>query len=85
MESDDRTFDWQQVLGGLFQVYSTCGKSPPPCAAVGVSYRGYWCYIDDRDRDTKATFALLLEVSRLQLTGDKNNTGPILKLPIGGR
>jgi hypothetical protein len=24
-------------------------------------------------------------VSRLQLTGDKNNTGPILKLPIGGR
>jgi hypothetical protein len=85
VEPDGRAFDWQQVLGGLFRVHSVAGKKAPPCAAVAVCYRGYFFYIDDRDRDTKATFALLLEVSRLQLSGDKGSSGPVLTLPIGGR
>jgi hypothetical protein len=85
LEADGRPFDWQQVLGGLFQVCSATGKHPPPCAAVAVSYRDHWFYIRDSDRDTKATFALLLEVSRLQLSGEKNATAPVLTLPIGGR
>src|SRR5262249_54449896 len=85
LEPDGRVFDWQQVLAGLFQVYTAGGKAPPPCAAVAVCYRGHWFYIDDRDRDTKATFALLLEVSRLQLSADKGATGPVLTLPVGGR
>ena len=38
-----------------------------------------------RDRDTKATFALLVELSRLQLATDKGGTAPLLTLPIGGR
>jgi hypothetical protein len=85
VEPDGRVFDWQQVLGGLFKVYSAAGKGPPPCAAVAVCYRGYWYYIDDRDRDTKATFALLLEVSRLQLATDKTGPAPVLTLSVGGR
>jgi hypothetical protein len=85
VEADGRPFDWQQVLGGLFRVYASAGKSPPPCASVAVCYRGYWYYIDDRDQATESTFALLLEVSRLQLTGEKGSSGPVLTLPIGGR
>jgi hypothetical protein len=77
-------FDWDAPLGGLFKVYATAGKNPPACAKVAVCYRGYWFYIDDRDRDTKATFALLVELSRLEL-GAKTNTAPILTLPLGGR
>ena len=66
-------FDWQEVLGGLFQVCWADGKKPPPCAHVAVRYNGYWFYIDERDRDTKATFALLVELSRLELAA---KTGP---------
>ena len=60
------------------------GKKPPADAHVAVKYRGYWFYIDERDRDTKATFALLVELSRLQLSTDKGGSPPVLTLPIGG-
>ncbi|MFO0847685.1 MAG: hypothetical protein U0871_03855 [Gemmataceae bacterium] len=81
---DGAGFDWDTVLGGLFKVCWATGHKPPPCARVAVRYRGYWFYIDDRDRDTKATFALLLDLSRLELAGKAGNT-PILTLPLGGR
>lgn len=77
-------FDWDQVVGGLFKVCCAAGKKPPPNAAVAVRYRDHWFYIDDRDRDTKATFALLVEVSRLEL-GAKAGSAPLLTLPVGGR
>ena len=83
--SDGAAFDWNAVLGGLFKVYCAEGKHPPACAHVAVRHKGYWFYIDERDRDTKATFALLLELSRLQLSTDKGGSGPVLTLPIGGR
>jgi len=82
---DGRVFDWQQVLGGLFRVHAVAGKEPPPGARVAVCYRNHWYYIDDRDRDTKATFALVLEVSRLQVSTEKSGPGPVLTLPVGGR
>ncbi len=75
-------FDWQQVLGGLFRVRSAKSKHRPECAYVAIQYKGYWYYIDDRDRDTKATFALLLEVSRLDLKSTESKA-PILTLPLG--
>ena len=76
-------FNWQQVMGGLFRVCSVKSKKRPDCAQVAVQYKGYWYYIDERDRDTKATFALLLEVSRLELESTKSKA-PILTLPLGG-
>ncbi len=82
---DGRAFDWQQVLGGLFKVCYAEGKRPPASAHVAVKHKGYWFYIDERDRDTKATFALLVELARLQLSTDKGGTAPVLTLPIGGR
>ncbi|MFO0879935.1 MAG: hypothetical protein U0840_21525 [Gemmataceae bacterium] len=76
-------FQWDELLGDLFVVKSSCGKCPPEHAYVAVCYRDTWFYIDDRDRDTKATFALLIELSRLEL-GSKTGTAPILTLPLGG-
>ena len=85
VEPNGQIFDWQLVLGGLFKIHSAVSKGPPPCAHVAVCYRGYWFYIDERDRDSKATFALLVELSRIQLSSDKGGQGPVLTLPIGGR
>jgi hypothetical protein len=76
-------FDWQQVLGGLFRVQYVKSKHRPDCAHIAIQYNGYWFYIDARDRETKATFALLLEVSRLELESTKTRA-PILTLPLGG-
>jgi hypothetical protein len=82
---DGAPFDWNAVVGGLFKVHFAEGKHPPACAHVAVRHKGYWFYIDERDRDTKATFTLLLELSRLQLSTDKGGSGPVLTLPVGGR
>jgi hypothetical protein len=74
-------FDWRQVTNGLFLVQWSKGNSPPAAAHVAVSYQGYWFYIDATDHDTKATFSLLMELSRLDLqtkTGDR----PLLTLPL---
>jgi hypothetical protein len=78
---DGGYFDWHQVLGGLFRAHCTKSKHRPECAYVAVQYKGYWYYIDERDRDTKATFALLLEVSRLELKSTESKA-PILTLPL---
>jgi len=80
---DGAPFDWQEVLGGLFHVQCATGRKPPPCAHTAVHYQGYWFYVDERDRDTKATFSLLLEMSRLEL-GSSQKTSPILTIPLGG-
>lgn len=80
---DGELFDWQQVTRGLFTVHSACGKKPPPEAAVAVRYGGYWFYIDRTDQDTKATFSLVLELSRLDVTA--KGASPLLTIPVGGR
>ena len=77
-------FNWQQVMGGLFHVRSVKSKKRPSCAQVAVQYKDHWFYLDERDQDTKATFALLLEVSRLEL-GSTKSQAPLLTLPLGGR
>ena len=79
---DGGVFDWQEVLGGLFRVHSCSAKKPPESAYVAVKYRDHWYYIDQRDRESKATFALLLEVSRLELQSTEAKS-PLLTLPLG--
>ena len=49
------------MTDGLFTVHACRGHKPPPTAYVAVKYRGYWYYIDDRDQESKATFALVLQ------------------------
>ena len=84
LEPDGQVFDWDRVLRGLFRVCRADGCRRPPHAHVAVRHGGYWFYIDERDRDTKATFSLVLELSRLELTA-KTGPAPVLTLPLGGR
>src|SRR5262249_11315756 len=51
VDENDRTFDWKQVLRGLFKVSYARGKKPPG-ARVAVQYRDYWFYIHETDQDT---------------------------------
>jgi hypothetical protein len=82
MGPDGLLFDGRAVTEGLFTVHACRGHKPPPTAFVALKHRDYWYYIDDRDQESKATFALVLSLSRLdfarQLTG-----GPFLTLPVG--
>ena len=49
-----------------------------------MKYRDYWFYIDDRDADSKATFSLLMTMTRINLLGTRKG-GPTLTLPVAGR
>jgi hypothetical protein len=84
LASDGRPFDWQELFGGLFTVHSVKQHWRPACASVAVKYRDYWYFIDDRDADTKATFSLLLTMTRINLIGTKKG-GPVLTLPVSSK
>ena len=81
-DATGRDFDWQQVMGELFRVRSQPGTERPTNAHVAVNYKDHWFYVDEADQDSKSTFSLLVELSRLELTG-KSGPGPQLTLPIG--
>jgi hypothetical protein len=82
--ADGMVFDDREITRGLFEVHVCRGKNPPPTAYVAVPYRGYWYYIDDRDLASKATFLLVLELSRLDFSRrTPGATGPVLTLPAG--
>jgi len=79
---DGRAFDGRIVTDGLFTVHAARGHKPPSTAFVAIKYRDYWYYIDDRDQETKATFTLVLSLSRLDF-GRGQPAAPFLTLPIG--
>ena len=71
------------VIEQQFHVGSTASEARPPSASIAVNFRGYWFYGGDADQDTKATFSLLLESSRLELAG-KPVGGLLITLPVTG-
>jgi hypothetical protein len=71
------------ATAGLFEVHVCGGKKPPATAYVAVKYRGYWYYIDDRDGPSKETFALVLQLSRLDFGRRPPTAAPLLTLPAG--
>lgn len=77
---DGSAFDWKTWLGGLFVVRSASSCAD---AAVSIDYRGRCFFIESSDHDTRATFALLVELARLEVPSNKQNA-PILTLPLGG-
>jgi hypothetical protein len=80
---DGRPFDTSAVTAGLFSVHVAQGHKPPANAYVAVRYRDYWYYIDERDQATKATFELVLQLSRLDFGLQETTNGPFLTLPVG--
>jgi hypothetical protein len=80
---DGTTFDTRAITEDLFQVHTFKGHKPPPEAYVAVKYRGYWYYIDDRDQASKTTFALVLQLSRIDFATQEPTGGPFLTLPVG--
>jgi hypothetical protein len=82
VDDGGEVFDGRAVTRGLFEVHSCKGFKPPHTAFVAVKYRGYWFYLDDRDEASKATFALVLQLSRLDF-GRQHVGGPVLTLPVG--
>jgi hypothetical protein len=84
LDESGNVFDWSRITAGLFSVHHRAGGERPPAARVAVPYRGYWFYIDEADHDTKSTFSLLVELSRLELNG-KTGPAPVLTLPVGAR
>jgi hypothetical protein len=84
LEPSGRVFDWSGITSGLFRTRYAPGPDRPQGAHVAIQYQGVWFYIAESDIDTKATFSLLMELSRLELAG-KTGPGPVLTLPIGGR
>lgn len=80
LRDDGLPFDWGDLMGDLFRVQSQ--GSPPRDAFVRIRYRGRWFFINDMDLESKTTFGLLSTLFKLQ-SGDIQNTGPTLTLPVG--
>ncbi|HXY35029.1 MAG TPA: hypothetical protein VEI07_12435 [Planctomycetaceae bacterium] len=81
--ADGTPFDWQELFAGLFTAHSVKQLRRPACASIAIKHRDHWFYIDDRDADSKMTFALLLTMSRVNPTPAKKG-GPVLTLPVSG-
>src|SRR5262249_16823322 len=85
LDLDGSVFDYDRVLGGLFKVWAAKCKPRPPHAAVAVHYLDHWYSLDERDHDSRATFALVLHMSRVELGQTAGGGGPVLTLPLSTR
>ena len=48
------------------------------CASVVTRHNGHWFYIDAKDHNSKATFALLTKLFEIQISGRETNQGIFL-------
>jgi hypothetical protein len=85
IDLDGSVFNYERVLGGLFKVFAVQCKHRPAHAAVAVHHLDYWYYIDERDHDSRSTFALVLHMSRVELGQTSGGGGPVLTLPLSAR
>lgn len=79
---DGRPFDWEPLMRGLFRVRSQAGDCGDAPAHVAVVYDEHCFFIDETDHDTKSTFALLMELARLEVPAGEAKE-PILTIPLG--
>jgi hypothetical protein len=75
-------FDLREVTRGLFEVHASKCHKPPANAYVAVHYRDYCYWIDDSDQSSKSSFALMLQLTRLDLARQRPGV-PALTLPVG--
>jgi len=84
----EKRYGWgDSPAGKLFKVMSSDTQPqlicPSPrtdgdCASVFTRHNGRWFYIDAKDHDSKATFALLTKLFEIQISGRKTNQGILL-------
>jgi hypothetical protein len=82
VDAEGHSIDRRDITRGLFDVHVASGLCCPKNAYLAVRYRDYWYYIDDHDQASKDTFALVLQLSRLDF-GHQRPVGPLLTLPVG--
>ena len=71
-------FEQTGAQESIFRVRAS--ESEPEFASVKVFYRNRWFYIDDRDADSKTTFALVSMLQMLQ-SGETSAITPLITLP----
>ncbi len=81
VDESGEPFDPTALTCDLIRVH--CSKVRPCHAFVKVHYRDHWFYIDDNDLQSKQSFALIIEVFLMEVSGGVV-PGPILTLPVSG-
>lgn len=71
--------EWDETMRDLFHVRTSTSR--PDAAAVAVRHRGWWYWIDDGDRSSKATFAMLSYLFAIQ-SGERDARGPALTIGL---
>lgn len=71
-------FDWQDVIGDLFQV---CALKRKPKAKLRVKYPGYWFFIADDDHASKRSLLLLANILALEQV-ESQQSAPLLAIPL---
>ncbi|MCD6061016.1 MAG: hypothetical protein K0S16_1327 [Moraxellaceae bacterium] len=78
VRADQQPFEWQELLGELFQVRSA--EDAPAAASVAVRYNGHWFFIPANDLETKSTFVLLTQLMALH---SAPASGPAMSFSFG--
>lgn len=60
------------------QLICSGSRTGEDCASVVARHNGHWFYIDARDHESKATFALLTKLFEIQISGREANQGIFL-------
>ena len=69
-----------KVISSDTKPQMTCSnpRTSGDCASVVTRHNGHWFYIDARDHESKATFALLTKLFEIQISGRETNQGVFL-------
>lgn len=60
------------------QLICSSPRTDGDCASVIARHNGYWFYIDAKDHESKATFALLTKLFEIQISDRETNQGIFL-------
>jgi hypothetical protein len=79
LRADQQPFEWQELLGDVFQVQSA--DEAPEEASVAILYRDHYFFIPDNDLETKSTFVLLTQL--MALHSAPASAGPAMSFSFG--
>lgn len=80
INTEGEAVDIRTAFSDLLDIRSSSDK--PENALVAIPFRDAWFYIDQDDRQSVSTLALLTLLYSLQ--ADQESSGPVLTIPVGG-